>query len=163
MVLGEYGGDTDKARKEYKKRMYAEITDDTSITESIIGQGILGGEEFLAWVKENYIEGTRDRERPTVGEVHRNRTKAEIIHAVQQETGKDIEAVRTGKGDLRRIVMELLYRVGGLKGPEIGQLFGIDYGTVSQERKRLREKINKNKKIRVLMSRLERRLSTNEI
>ncbi len=29
-----------------------------------------------------------------------------------------------------------MYRGGGLKGPEFGKIFGTDYGTVSQERKR---------------------------
>jgi len=33
--------------------------------------------------------------------------------------------------------MILLYRVGGLKGGEIGNLFGIGAGAGSQERKRL--------------------------
>jgi len=35
------------------------------------------------------------------------------------------------------LAMELLYRVGGLKGGEIGSLFGIGASAVSQERKRL--------------------------
>ena len=38
-----YGGDTDKARREYKKRVYAEISGDTTIKENVIGRGILGG------------------------------------------------------------------------------------------------------------------------
>ncbi len=59
--------------------------------------------------------------------------------------------------------MELLYRRGGLKGPEIGRIFGIDYGTVSQERRRLQGKLREDKKIRGLMSRIEQRLSTSEI
>ena len=123
MVLGEYGGDTDKARREYKKRMFAEITEDTGIQESIIGQGILGGEEFIAWVKDKYLEGPKDRERPAVGEIHRHRTKAEVFEAVKRETGKDIQTISIEKGDLRRIIMELLYRAGGLKGSEIGWIF----------------------------------------
>ncbi|MCK9420710.1 MAG: transposase [Nitrospirae bacterium] len=163
MVLGEYGGDTVKARKEYKKRIYAEIAGDTEIKESIIGQSILGGAAFIAWVKDNYIEGMKDRERPAVREIHRHRTQEEVFTATKQETGKDVDAISKGKGDLRRIVMDLLYRTGGLKGPEIGLIFGIDYGTVSQERKRLREKIQKDRKIRSLMNRIERKLSTNEI
>ena len=51
--------------------------------------------------------------------------------------------------------------MGGLKGPEIGMLFGIDYGPVSQERKRLREKLPKDRKLRMLIGRIEDRLSTN--
>jgi len=163
MVLGEYGGDTDKARREYKKRIYAEIAVGTAIKENVLGQSILGGESFIAWIKEHYIEGVKDRERPSVGEIHRYRSKDEILLAVKHETGKDADSIRAEKGLLRQIVMDLLYRVGGLKGPEIGRLFGIDYGPVSQERKRLREKLPNDKKLRALLGRIENRLSSNEI
>ena len=163
MVLGEYGGDTDKARREYKKRIYAEIAVGTEIKENVLGQSILGGESFIAWINEHYIEGVKDRERPSVGEIHRYRSKDEILFAVKHETGKDVDSIRAEKGLLRQIVMDLLYRVGGLKGPEIGRLFGIDYGPVSQERKRLREKLPNDKKLRALLGRIESRLSSNKI
>ena len=163
MVLGEYGGDTDKARKEYKKRIYAEIAEGIDVKESILGQSILGGEAFIAWVKENYIDTGKDRERPSVAVIHRYRSKDEILQSVKRETGKSIEAIRVEKGELRQLVMEVLYRVGGLKGPAIGLIFGIDYGTVSQERKRFREKLPVNRKLRALMSRIENKLSSNEI
>jgi len=163
MVLGEYGGDTDKARKEYKKRIYTEIAEGIAVKENILGQSILGGEAFIAWVKEHYIDGMKGRERPSVGVIHRYRTKDEVLLAVKRETGKDIEAIRSEKGELRQLVMEVLYRVGGLKGPEIGRLFGIDYGPVSQERKRLREKLPNNRKLRALMSQIEGKLSSTVI
>ena len=38
MVLGEYGGDTEKPRKEYKRRIYAEVAQNTEIKESIVGR-----------------------------------------------------------------------------------------------------------------------------
>ena len=41
--------------------------------------------------------------------------------------------------------MDLLYRVGGLSGTEIGEIMGVDYNTVSQGRKRLREKLKGDK------------------
>jgi len=41
--------------------------------------------------------------------------------------------------------------------------FGIDYVTVSQERKRLREKIKTNNEVLSLMTRIEGRLSTGKI
>lgn len=160
MVLGEYGGDTHRGRKEYKKRIHAEITQESELKERMIGRSILGGEAFIAWVKDNYLEATKDRERPAVGEIHRHRSKEDVFNAIQKETGKDIAAIKFEKGDLRRIVMELLYRAGGLKGPQIGQIFEVDYATVSQERKRLYEKVNKDRKVRGLLSRLEGILST---
>ncbi len=55
--------------------------------------------------------------------------------------------------------MDLLYRAGGLKGVEIGKIFGVDYSTVSQSRKRLREKMKKDKKLRTLVEEIEDNLS----
>jgi DNA-directed RNA polymerase specialized sigma subunit len=47
------------------------------------------------------------------------------------------------KGDLRRLALELLYRFGGLNGVEIGKIFKISYNAVSQERKRLMDRIKR--------------------
>ncbi len=55
--------------------------------------------------------------------------------------------------------MDLLYRVGGMKGVEIGRLMEVDYSTVSQGRKRLREKLQKDKGLRQMLYRIERNLS----
>jgi putative transposase len=163
MVLGEYGGDTYRGRKEYKKRIYAEITSESSVKEGMISRSILGGAAFIAWVKDKYLEAPKDRERPAVGEIYRHRSEEEVFKAVKKETGKDITDIKAEKGDLRRIVMELLYRSGGLRGPQIGCIFGVDYATVSQERKRLYDKTNKDRKVRALLARLEGMLSTPKI
>ena len=163
MVLGEYGGDTYRGRKEYMKRIYAEIAQESDLKESMIGRSILGGEAFIAWIKDKYLDAAKDRERPAVGELHRHRSKEEILKVIQKETGKDTAAIKKEKGDLRRIVMELLYRAGGLKGPQIGLIFDVDYATVSQERKRLYEKVNQDRKVRALLGRLEGLLSTAKI
>ncbi len=72
MVLDEYRGDTDRARREYKKILPAEIEDRRARSKSSsFGQSVLGGEEFVAWVKEKFIEGTKDRGRHSVKEFHR--------------------------------------------------------------------------------------------
>jgi hypothetical protein len=118
-------------------------------------RSILGGEEFIARVKEKYFQRAKGRELPSVKEIHRYRSKEEILKVIKEETGKGIEALRAEKGDLRRMVMEVLYRAGGLKGPEIGRLFGVDYVSVSQERKRLRERLEKDRKLRLLMDGIE--------
>jgi chromosomal replication initiation ATPase DnaA len=45
-------------------------------------------------------------------------------------------------------------------GVEIGEILGMDYSTVSQGRRRLREKIKEDRKLKILMDRIERYLST---
>jgi len=52
-----------------------------------------------------------------------------------------------------------LYRIGNIKGVEIGKIFGIDYSTVSQGRKQLKEKMQKDKKLIELITRIEQKLS----
>ena len=55
--------------------------------------------------------------------------------------------------------MDLLYRVGGLSGTEIGEMMGVDYSTVSQGRKRLREKLKHDKHLSQIIKRVEADLS----
>ena len=55
--------------------------------------------------------------------------------------------------------MDLLYRLGSLKGREIGNMFDIDYSTVSVSRKRLRHKMQKDNDLKRLLSRIEANLS----
>lgn len=74
---------------------------------------------------------------------------------IEKETGKKLNAIKKQKGSLRQIVMDVLYRFGGLKGTEIGELLGVDYSTVSLGRKRLREKLQKDRELRLLLSRIE--------
>ncbi len=55
--------------------------------------------------------------------------------------------------------MEIFYRLGGMKGGEIGEMLGVDYSTVSRGRKRLREKLKTDKNLSKLTERIEGRLS----
>jgi hypothetical protein len=50
--------------------------------------------------------------------------------------------------------MELLYRVGGLTGDEIGSLFGIGASAVSQERKRLVSQMAEDEALKKLFEEL---------
>lgn len=159
MVLEEYGGAEDRGRMTYKKRIYDDISEKLEIRDKVIGQSLIGGEEFIKWVKEELLKKQKDRECPSLREIQRYRAKEKIIEAIEKESGKGLEEIKREKGNLRQIAMDLLYRIGGLKGIDIGELIGVDYSTVSQGRKRLREKIEKDRKLKQLVDRIERRLS----
>jgi len=160
MVLGEYGGDTDKGREAYRKRIVEDIKGGLDIIDKVIGQSILGGEEFIERIKQRFLKGVKSsRELPAVKELQRYKAKEEIITAIEGETGKAISDIITKGGGLRQIAMDLLYRVGGLKGVEIGEMMGLDYSTISQGRKRLNEKVQRDKKLKVLLNSIEKKLS----
>jgi hypothetical protein len=61
---------------------------------------------------------------------------------IEEVTGRTLEDMIEEKGILRQMGMELLCRTGGLKGPETGELFRVGYTSVSQERRRLRNRLN---------------------
>lgn len=158
-VLSEYGGDNDNGRGAYTRRIQADIADGLEVKDKVIGQSILGGEKFIKWIKEKFLKGEKDRECPPLREIQRYRAKEEILQAVEKETGKSFEEIKGERESIRQIAMDILYRVGGIKGVEIGRMFGVDYSTVSQGRKQLREKMQRDRKLRDLIERIERRMS----
>ena len=87
------------------------------------------------------------------------KAKENIMKALCEEFGKSFDEIKKERGRIRQIAMEIFYRFGGMKGGEIGEMMGVDYSTVSQGRKRLREKLKTDKNLSKLMERVERRLS----
>jgi len=160
LVLADYGGDTAKGRKAYLMQVTADIDTGLTVKNLVFGQSILGSEEFITWVKATFLQESELREQPSAVKIKHYQKKETILELIEKETGKNLEKLRREKGNPRRIAIDLLYRFGGLKGPEIGALMGIDYSAVSQERKRLREGIARDQELGRLMSRLEDLLST---
>ena len=79
------------------------------------------------------------------------RRKVKVIEAV---TGKGLKDIIEEKGILRQMGMELFCRAGGLKGPEAGELFKVGYTSVSQERRRLRNRLSHDRDAQHLFKRL---------
>lgn len=53
------------------------------------------------------------------------------------------------------MAMEPLYRLGGLRGEDIAIIFDVGYTSVSQERRRLQEQLETDRKMGALLKRLE--------
>ena len=155
LVLADFGGDTDTGRRAYQKRIKEDLSGELDIRRKVIGQSILGGDQFIKWLKENFYPKKRDRECPGLTELRRYKAKEEIIEIFLKETGNTLEEVKKKKHSLRPVLMDLLYRVGGLTGIEIGNIFNVGYSTVSQTRKRLALRIEKDKNLKKIIDRIE--------
>jgi hypothetical protein len=140
------------------KGILVDIEDGLDLRDEVFGQSILGSDGFIDRIKSEYGSG-QIREQPSARSLKQYQQQNVILAAIEKETGKDLTTLVKGKGEMRRIAMDLLYRFGGLKGPAIGALFGVDYSAVSQERKRLRERLVRDQGLAELMQRLERSLS----
>ena len=63
----------------------------------------------------------------------------------------------------RQIAMEWLYRLGGMKGEEIGRLMGVGYTSVSQERRRLRVRLEGDRKLTARLKNIDKKMSIMKI
>lgn len=158
MVLGQIGG---------SRKKYAEFVADgigrgyDTPWDNVTGQVVLGQEGFIDAIKGRIAERGRQREQPTVRGFAAKAAEV-VLRAVARQFGATEEQI-TGKRvtnrDARAAAMEMLYRQGTMSQVEIGKaLGGLDYTTVSRERKRLRERAGQSKMIERALSGLEERL-----
>jgi len=157
-VLEPYGGDVKKGRKLYWKTVGDDLPAGIDIKEDVVGGCILGSSAFIDWVRDSFLP-VKSREIPAVRLLKKYKGKEEIIETICRYIGRGFHEIISERGSVRQIAMDMLYRFGGLKGTEIGEMMGIDYSTVSQGRKRLREKLKKDKKLSALMKKIESDLS----
>jgi len=104
------------------------------------GHGIIGTSVFIEKIREQYTElATGSREVPAVKKILAQVEPERIIRVICGMVKVERqELLRKGhKGVARGVLMEMLYRYGGMKQREIGELMGIDYSAVSVIRKRL--------------------------
>lgn len=157
MVLAEFGGEDPPAREKYKQQIIQDLLAGLAIRQQIVGQSILGGTGFVSWVRETYLGKEKDRERPDVGKIYHYLSKKVVLATVERTLA--LSHFLQATGTARQIVMTALYTHAGLNNREIGELFGLDYSTVSQGRKRLREKIEKDADLKMLFQKIDRELS----
>jgi len=123
---------------------------------------ILGSEDFVSRLKQDKnVVGSR-REQPSYRQLTESNVAAEtILSLVAEVLGIESERIRSrqGNGIARGIASELLYRYGGLKQGEIGQLLGgIDYSSVSRLRSRLKQRIGRDSDARQCYETIEEKL-----
>ena len=146
-------------RREYTKQIESDVPKNLSIKDKIIGQSLLGGDGFVSWVSDTFLKGAKDRELPAVGKVYRYGARDEILKAAAEVLEMRTDEFIKSSGIARYISMDFLYRYGGLNNREIGELFGVDYSTVSQSRKRLQQRMEHDEELQGLFRKIERLLS----
>jgi REP-associated tyrosine transposase len=70
--------------------------------------------------------------------------------------GRDELFKKGYRGPGRGLLMELLYRFGGMKQPETGAMLGIDYSPVSIGRKRFLIKMEADPKLKSLFAKAKK-------
>lgn len=159
LILQDFGGDTPRGRARYKKQIGVDLVDGLPVKDRLVGQSLLGSDDFIQLIKNTYLEAGTGREQPGLSGVRKYLAKDVILEVVSSIAGKSGAEILQEAGALRQMAMEQLYRRGGMTNPEIGKLMGIDYSTVSQGRKRFRERLEQDKELKVLHTKVEDELS----
>ena len=165
-VLGYFGGDTAKGRRKYEDFVIGGLSGKmTNPLERGKGHGIVGASEFIEKIKEQYIRSTAEsRELPAVKRILAQVEPKRIIRETSEvfEVERE-ELLKKGyKGVARGVLMEMLYRYGGMNQREIGELMGIDYSAVSVMRKRLSALQEKDRILSTGIERVKRQIQPSQ-
>jgi len=109
-------------------------------------------------IKAVFIGTGRAREIPALKRIEGHIPLKRILAAISKSTGTPVDTFlkKNFKGGAARpIAMELLYRYGGMKQREIGELMGIDYSAASVGRTRLQKMVDKDETLLELMEQIE--------
>jgi len=152
-VLEYMGGDNPKGRRSYRQFVQWGIEQELENPLDLgKGSGVVGEDDFIQWIKEKYLnKKTSQREQPALRELRRESKPEELIGHFAQLLGKNHKEIcQRGKKTLERaMLMELLYRFCELTQPEIGKLVGgINYSAVSQARRRLQIRMEREPKLK---------------
>jgi len=152
----------DHSRKKYRDFIIDGINSGYATPwDSVQGQVVLGEEKFIERIKDELEGNGSQREQPGVRRL-RAKAPTDAIKAVARYFGVEEQRLtgkRTGLRDQRAVAMELIFRTGGIGQVEIGRLIGgLDYTSVSRERKRLREKVEHDAKLRRAVAQIESEL-----
>jgi putative transposase len=162
-VLGYMGGDNAGGRQAYsefmKQGLGREIENPLSIGK---GNGIVGESSFVYRIKSEVLESkTSAREQPALRALNRANSPEELVSRFADQIDKEKEEIcRRGKNSVERaMMMEFLYRFCKITQQEIGRMVGIDYSAVSQARRRLKERLGQDRKLKERFEELERELT----
>jgi putative transposase len=165
-VLAHFGGDTPTGRRKYEAFVREGLTGKlSSPLERGAGHGIIGESEFIEKIKGQYVRsGIASRENPAVkkilAQVEPERTIQGVCEVFRERRS---ELLRKGyKGVGRGVLMDMLYRHGGMNQREIGELMGIDYSAVSVMRKRLSALQKNDRNLSVRIERLNKRMESSQ-
>ncbi len=162
-VLAPFGGATSQGRKRYERFVEDGITlGMASPLDKGKGHGIVGDEGFVKKIRHLFLRSSvRSREVPAIKKIMRQVEPERIIGVITRELNIDEgELLRKRvRGYGRGLLMEMLYRYGGMNQREIGNLMGMDYSAVSVGRKRFQMLQEKDKRLKTKIERIKLRLS----
>lgn len=161
LLKAYFGGDNTKGRTRYRSFIYSGIDGEIENPfENVVHQSILGTDGFVQWVKGE-VSLEADREVPAIRKLRRSIPVKELLGVIASSYGIEPREVFQRKrqvAGIRQVAMELCYRYCPMTQRDIGEFFGVDYSTVSQNRRRLKLRMESDKKLKKQFEGLQARV-----
>jgi REP element-mobilizing transposase RayT len=152
-ILGYFGKKFSIAQKEYQQfvNMLGDLEYKSPLTE-VVSSTILGAPDFIAFIKDRYLAGKRpDKDLPALKELSKKASIHDVFNEVESIFKKD-------QALARNIKLYLCQRNTGEKLKDIGKHFGIGESGVSQACRRISQKIDRDKKLKRKIGKIEKKL-----
>jgi REP element-mobilizing transposase RayT len=153
-ILGYFGKKVSGAQKRYQSFVNALVAQEySSPLDEVVSSTLLGSADFIAYIKRNFLLSKKtDKELPALKELVKKPSMQDIF--------EEVELVFTNDKVLsRNVKMYLCQRYTGNKLKEIGLHFGIGESGVSQTCRRVAYRIEKDKKLKKKIERLEKKIN----
>ena len=122
-------------------------------------QVILGREGFVEEMRKYFQGEVGAREVPALRSLKKVLAIEEVLREVAVYFHMEREKLISKRGGgARQIAMEMSYRYTKFNQEEIGRVFGVDYSTVSQNRRRMGIQLKEDQELRGAFERVKERL-----
>jgi putative transposase len=162
LLKAYFGGDNTRGRARYRSFVYSGIDGEIENPfENVVHQSILGTNGFVQWVKGE-VSLEPDREVPAIRKLRRSLAAEELLGVISTWYSiepKEVFQRKRRVAEIRQVAMELCYRYCPMTQRDIGEFFGVDYSTVSQNRRRLKLRMESDKKLKKQFQGLERKIN----
>ena len=160
-VMNSFGKDERSFRAAYKGFMMEGLKGTLSNPfDEVKSQMVLGSEGFVERIRNYLHRGTNVRELPALRSLKKVLTIEEVLPVVANHFHIERERlISKGGKELRQMAMEMAYRHTGCNQEEIGKAFGVDYSTVSQNRRRLGIRLKEDSKLLESFKRVSEKLN----
>jgi hypothetical protein len=166
MLLSLFDQSRKKATERYRE--FVESVQNQKIenpSKDIVSGAILGGSEFVNWIKRNFLSKYPDiKEKPQLKSLKPGLSAEELMPAICKEFAYTREAIlRKGKkGNLARDVAIYLSReMTGENGVALGRYCGISGAGVTVRHRIIAEKIKKDRKLSRQIKRARKKIINN--
>jgi len=150
-ILGYFSTKESIAKKRYHDFVNAFLGEEyESPLKDVVSSTLLGSPDFISYIKENLLSDKKpDKDLPALKELAPKASMQDIFYEVNESFSNNAKLARNVK-------MYLCQKHTGQKLRDIGKHFGISESGVSQAGRRVRTWMEKDKKLRRKIAKLEK-------